>query len=72
MFLDNRLFGANSTSATRDEWAKDSWPNVELIWSLLILLHLAALIHIDPLVLHVLSVMIKLMPETASPIVTPH
>ena len=70
MFLDARLIGLNATSATRDEWARDSWPMVELVWSFLIILNLAALIHIDPLVLHVLGVVLKLMPDTATPIVS--
>lgn len=67
MFLDDRLLGINSTVATRDQWAKDAWPQVELIWSFMIVLHLCALLHIDPLVLHVLSVVLRWMPDAATP-----
>ena len=67
MFLDDRLVGINSTATSRDQWARDTWPQVELIWIFLILLHFAALIHIDPVVIHVLSVVLKLMPNAVAP-----
>ena len=69
MFLDERLLGANSTAVSRDEWGRDCWPQVELIWSFMIVLHLCALLHIDPLVLHILSVVLKLVTDTATPVV---
>ena len=47
MLLDDRLLGVNSSSATRDQWAKDSWPQVELIWMFMLLLHFAALLVIS-------------------------
>lgn len=68
MFLDDRLVGPNSTVASRDAWAKDSWPQVELIWVFLLILHFAALIHIDPLVVHILSLVLKLIPDAVPPL----
>jgi hypothetical protein len=72
MFLDDRLVGPNSTTASRDQWAKDSWPQVELIWTFLLILHFAALIHIDPLVVHILSLVLKLIPDAVPPLATYH
>jgi hypothetical protein len=67
MFWDYRLLGANSTNISRNEWAADVWPQIELIWAFMILLHFAALLPIDPLVLHLLSVLLKLINAPASP-----
>lgn len=68
MFVDNRLAGANSTVATRDQWAHDNWPHVERIWMFMLILNLLALLHIDPVVIHMLSVMLKFMPHAAAPV----
>lgn len=70
MFLDDRVLGANASEATRDQWAHEKWPKVQLLWAFIILLHFAALLHIDPLVLHALSVLLKLMPDPAAPAVS--
>ena len=64
--FDQRLLGANATAATRDQWARDTWPHVELLWIFLMILHFSGLVHIEPLVLHVLSVLLKLIPNAAS------
>lgn len=62
MFFDDRVLGLNATDQTRDEWAGERWNGVQLLWAFMIILHFAALLHIDPLVLHFLSVVFKLMP----------
>lgn len=69
MLLDNRLIGLNATAVTRDQWAKECWPQVELIWSYMILLHFLRLLQIDPVMLHVLSVLWKFLPDTVNPVV---
>lgn len=68
MIFDERVIGVNASTATRDEWAQESWPRIQLIWAFMILLHFCALLHIDPLILHALSIVVKLMPvEAATP-----
>ena len=64
MLLDNRLIGLNATNDTRDEWARESWRSVELIWSYMILLHFARLLRLDPFVVHVLAVLWKVLPTS--------
>lgn len=66
MLLDDRVLGANATSSTRDQWAREVWPQVEVLWAFLILLHFAGLIPIDPVILHVLSIVSKSMLDRAS------
>lgn len=67
MLLDDRLLGANATLDSRNEWAVHSWPQVELIWMFMILLNLARLLHIDPIVIHILNLTLKhsQLPNTA-------
>lgn len=50
--------------------SRDSWPQVELIWSYMIFLHFLRLLRLDPIVLHVLSVLWKLLPDNTNPVVT--
>lgn len=69
MLLDSRLVGLNATTSTRDDWARDCWPQVELIWSYMIILSFARLLRIDPVIIHVLSILWKLLPDTAAPLV---
>jgi len=64
MLLDSRLLGSNATDSTRDQWARDCWPQIELIWGYMIILALARLMHIDPLVVHFLSALWKCLPGT--------
>ena len=72
MFFDDRVFGLNATDESRDQWARERWKGVQLLWAFMIILHFAALLHIDPLVLHFLSVMFKLMPGSSDPLVSDH
>jgi hypothetical protein len=67
MLLDDRLLSTNSTLDSRNDWAADSWPKIELIWSFMIVLHLAALLHIDPVVIHILNLLLKQIPHAATP-----
>ena len=67
MFLDSRVIGQNTTAASRDQWAADYFPRIELIWGYMILLHFARLIPLDPLVLHFLCILWKFMPSIALP-----
>jgi len=64
MLLDSRLLGSNATDSTRDQWARDCWPQIELIWGYMIILALARLMHIDPLVVHFLCALWKFLPGT--------
>ncbi len=70
MFFEKRFIGFNATAETRDQWALDYYPRVELIWGYMILLHFARLLPLDPLLLHFLSVLWKFMPNTFWPTVT--
>ncbi|KAF2771600.1 hypothetical protein EJ03DRAFT_19809 [Teratosphaeria nubilosa] len=68
--LDERLAGPNATKDSRDEWANEAWPRIKLIWIFLILLHFNALIPLDPVIVHWLSVLLRSISDTASPVVT--
>lgn len=72
MFLDDRVLGANATDATRDEWARERWRGVQLLWAFMILLHFAALLHLDPLVIHFLSLVFQLIPDEGERIISPY
>ena len=72
MFFDDRVLGINATDATRDEWARERWQGVQLLWAFMILLHFAALLHIDPLVIHFLNVVFQMMPEDVDPLISPY
>lgn len=72
LFLDDRVIGINATDATRDEWARERWQSVQLLWAFMILLHFAALLHIDPLVIHFLNVVFRLVPEENDPMISPY
>ena len=71
MFLDDRLLGADASTSTRDQWAEEKWPKVQLLWAFMILLNIFAphILPIEPLVLHVLAVLLKLMPDPATPVI---
>lgn len=69
MLFDPRFIGANATNTTRDDWAAEQWPHIKLIWSALILLHFAALLHVDPVVVHWLSVLLRRVNDDAAPVV---
>ncbi|EMC96543.1 hypothetical protein BAUCODRAFT_479674 [Baudoinia panamericana UAMH 10762] len=70
MLFDERLLGANATLETRDAWANETWPQIKLIWAWMILLHFAALLPLDPVVLHWLSVLLRRVSDTATPVVS--
>lgn len=72
MFLDDRVLGPNATDFSRDEWARERWKGVQLLWAFMILLHFAALLHIDPLVIHFLSVLFQLMPDEPEAMISPY
>ena len=72
MFFDDRVLGINATDASRDEWARERWRGVQLLWAFMILLHFAALLHIDPLVIHFLDVVFQLMPDENDPMISPY
>ena len=59
MLLDTRFLGANSTKASRNEWAEDQLFGIHVIWSFMLLLHFAALIHLNPVLVHYLSVVLR-------------
>jgi len=63
MLLDERVLGLNATLASQQEWAAETLPQVKLLWVFMILLNLASLLHIDPLVLHFVSVVLKKIPD---------
>ncbi|KAK4550831.1 hypothetical protein LTR36_000411 [Oleoguttula mirabilis] len=69
MLFDPRFIGANATNETRDAWAEDQWPHIKLIWAFLILLHFAALLHVDPVVVHWLCVLLRRVNDSAAPVV---
>jgi len=69
MYFDERFFGANATKASRDAWAEDQWPHIEVVWIFLILLHFAALVHIDPVLVHFLSLLLARFIRPATPVV---
>ena len=58
MLLDTRFLGANSTRASRNEWAEDQLFGIHVIWSFLLLLEFAALVHLNPVFVHYLSVVL--------------
>lgn len=72
MFFDDRVLGVNATDASRDEWARERWKAVQLLWAFMILLHFAALLHIDPLVIHFLNLIFRLMPDEGDPMISPY
>ena len=58
MLFDTRLLGANSTEASRLEWAEDQLATIHLLWLFMILLDFAALVHLNPVLVHYLSVVL--------------
>lgn len=70
MIFDERLLSANATKETRDAWANDQWPHIQLIWTWMILLHFAALLHVDPVVIHWLSVVLRRVSDPATPVIS--
>lgn len=70
MLFDERFIGPNATAETRDAWANDQWPRIQVIWSFLILLNFAALAHVDPVVVHWLSVLLRRFYDSSVPVVT--
>jgi len=69
MYFDHRFYGANATQASRDAWAQDQWPHLESVWIFLILLHFAALLTLDPVLVHFLSLILSRFLTPAHPIV---
>ncbi|KAI7186264.1 hypothetical protein KC343_g12265, partial [Hortaea werneckii] len=67
MLWDERLL--NGTKEQRDAWAEEQWPHIQIIWALMILLHFAALIHVDPIVIHWLSTLLRRVGDTGEPMV---
>lgn len=59
MLLDPRLIGFNATLESRNAWAEDQWPQIRLMWAFLMFLHFAALIQLDPFVVHVISLILN-------------
>ncbi|KAK4888325.1 hypothetical protein LTR27_012776 [Elasticomyces elasticus] len=68
MLFDERFLGANATHESRDAWAEETWPRITLVWGYMILLHFARLLPIDPVVVHWLSVILRRVSDTASPV----
>ncbi|KAI7553360.1 hypothetical protein KC331_g1284 [Hortaea werneckii] len=67
MLWDERLL--NGTKEQRDAWAEEQWPHIQIIWAFMILLHFAALIHVDPIVIHWLSTLLRRVGDTGEPMV---
>lgn len=65
MIWDERLL--NGTIDQRNQWAEEQWPHIQLIWAFMILLHFAALLHVDPVVIHWLSVLLSRVGDTGTP-----
>ncbi|KAK5132349.1 hypothetical protein LTR08_009184 [Meristemomyces frigidus] len=59
MLLDTRFLGANSTASSRNAWAEDQLFGIHVIWSFMILLHFAALVQLNPVLVHYLSVVLR-------------
>jgi hypothetical protein len=68
--FDERLTGANATKETRDAWAQEAFPGLQLVWAWIVLLHFAALIHVDPVIVHWLQLLMTRVADTARPVVT--
>lgn len=70
MLFDERFLGANATKESRDAWAEDTWPQIKLVWSWMILLHFARLLPLDPVIIHWLAVLLRKVSDTATPVVS--
>jgi len=70
MIFDERLISANATKETRDAWAEDQWPHIQIIWAFMILLHFAALLHVDPVIVHWLCVLLRRVNDSARPTIS--
>ncbi|KAK4580293.1 hypothetical protein LTR86_000496 [Recurvomyces mirabilis] len=70
MLFDERFIGANATKESRDAWAEETFPQIKLLWMWMILLHFARLLPLDPVIIHWLSVLLRKVSDTATPVVS--